>query len=261
MILRDLGITKSFLLVLAPAALGGALWEAIGLPLGWLMGAAVVTGAVAMANVEIVVPRPIYNTSLALLGASVGLAITPEVAAALVSWAPIMMVAAALGILAALMFAPVLSRWGKMETATAFFSLLPGGIVEMANVGERQQRALQIVDRRQQRLVEVAGLARDQADGATAPAVVDELHCAGGERQPARARADNAKVGFDFTAHDDFSSSVAACLLMRFRITGNKARSARPTIGSSVCGCRRMPESVTSSPASKAAPAAAPMLA
>lgn len=137
MILRDLGITKSFLLVLAPAALGGALWEAIGLPLGWLMGAAVVTGAVAMANVEIVVPRPIYNTSLALLGASVGLAITPEVAAALVSWAPIMMVAAALGILAALMFAPVLSRWGKMETATAFFSLLPGGIVEMANVGER----------------------------------------------------------------------------------------------------------------------------
>lgn len=136
MTLGNLGISKGFLLTLAPAALGGALWEALGLPLGWLMGAAVLTGAVAMANVEIKVPKLLYNISLAFLGASVGLAITPDVAALIVVWAPVMVVAAVIGVLAAVLMAPLLARWGRMEHSTAFFSLLPGGVIEMANVGD-----------------------------------------------------------------------------------------------------------------------------
>lgn len=136
MTLGDLGIRKSFVLTLGPAALGGALWEAMGLPLGWLMGAAVVTGAAAMCNVEIRVPKPLYNVSLALLGASVGLAITPDVATVIVVWAPVMVLAAVLGVLAAVLMAPHLARWGRMERSTAFFSLLPGGVIEMANIGD-----------------------------------------------------------------------------------------------------------------------------
>ncbi len=137
MTLNDLGISKSFVLTLGPAAIGGAVWETLGLPLGWLMGAAMVTGAVAMRDVEISVPKPLYNTSLALLGASVGLAITPDVATAIVVWAPVMVIAGALGITGAILMAPHLARWGRMEQSTAFFSLLPGGIIEMANIGDR----------------------------------------------------------------------------------------------------------------------------
>ncbi len=136
MTLNELGITKGFLLVLLPAALGGSLWEAFGLPLGWLMGAAVVTGCFAMCNVEVVVPKPLYSFSLAALGAGVGLSITPDVAATLLVWVPVMVVAGCLGIAAAVLMTPLLARIGRMERSTAFFSLLPGGIIEMANVGE-----------------------------------------------------------------------------------------------------------------------------
>lgn len=136
MTLGDLGITKGFALTLLPAALGGSLWQALGLPLGWLMGAAVVAGVFAMCNVEVVVPKPLYNVSLAALGAGVGLSITPDVAAALLAWAPVMVIAGCLGIAAAVCMTPVLARFGRMDRSTAFFSLLPGGVIEMANVGE-----------------------------------------------------------------------------------------------------------------------------
>lgn len=136
MTLNDLGITRGFLLALLPAALGGSLWEALGLPLGWLMGAAVVTGCFAMLNVEVVVPKPLYSFSLASLGAGVGLSITPDVAAAMLGWAPVMVVAGCLGIAAAVLMTPLFARFGRMDRSTAFFSLLPGGVIEMANVGE-----------------------------------------------------------------------------------------------------------------------------
>ncbi|WP_168797924.1 AbrB family transcriptional regulator [Pacificoceanicola onchidii] len=136
MISRDRGIPKGFLPILLPASLGGGLWEALGLPLGWLMGAAVVAGGFAMANVAVSVPKPLYSVSLCALGASVGLAITPDVAATMVLWAPVMGIAAFLGIAAAALMAPVLAHFGHMERSTAFFSLLPGGVIEMANVGE-----------------------------------------------------------------------------------------------------------------------------
>ncbi|MEM7301307.1 MAG: AbrB family transcriptional regulator [Pseudomonadota bacterium] len=137
MIFGDLGINKRFLLALGPATVGGGLWDALGLPLGWLMGAAVVTGVVAMQNVWITVPKPLYNLSLALLGASVGLSVTPDVAALILVWAPVMVVVAVLAVFAGALMAPLLARWGRMDRGTAFFSLLPGGVIEMANVGDR----------------------------------------------------------------------------------------------------------------------------
>lgn len=45
-------------------------------------------------------------------------------------------VAAALGMLSAVVMAPVLARSGKMGNSTAFFALLPGGVIEVANLGE-----------------------------------------------------------------------------------------------------------------------------
>ena len=54
--------------------------------------------------------------------------------------------------------------------------LLRGAAVAGPNVGKRRQRAGQIEIRRQQRLRGVAGGARDDADGAPPPALVEQLH-------------------------------------------------------------------------------------
>ena len=53
-------------------------------------------------------------------------------------------------------------------------------LVAEPHVGERRQRAGEIEGRGEQRLRGVAGRARDDADGAAAPALVEQLHGAGG---------------------------------------------------------------------------------
>lgn len=127
---------RGFLLVGIPAALGGAVWNAAGLPLGWLMGAAVVAGAFAVRGRDIKLPKPLYQMSLAAIGASVGLFISRDVASQMLTSLPMMVGGAVAGMLLAGIATPLLARWGKMSDATAFFSLLPGGVIEMANISE-----------------------------------------------------------------------------------------------------------------------------
>ena len=61
---------------------------------------------------------------------------TPEIVAHVAGWLPLMVIGGALGIVAAALVAPVLARAGRMGMATAYFSLLPGGVIEMARIGE-----------------------------------------------------------------------------------------------------------------------------
>ncbi len=58
-------------------------------------------------------------------------------------------------------------------------ALLRRALVGEPDVGERRQRAGEIEGRRQQRLRGLAGRARDDADRAAAPALVEQLHRAG----------------------------------------------------------------------------------
>ncbi len=128
---------RGFALTLLPATLGGAVWQWAGMPLGWLMGSALVTGGFAVAGRN-VVPAPVFSRfSLAVVGASVGLAITPEVASEMLAWTPAMVLGAFAGMGCAALAAPALAHFGGVARSTAFFSLLPGGVIEMANVGAR----------------------------------------------------------------------------------------------------------------------------
>ncbi|WP_353475072.1 AbrB family transcriptional regulator [Salipiger sp. H15] len=125
------------LLILLPAAIaGGWLWSSFKLPLGWLMGSALVTGIFAMSGVSIRMPKLPHRAGLVIVGASVGLTFTPEIAEHVAGWLPLMVVGGALGIVAAALVAPLLATAGGMSTATAYFSLLPGGVIEMARIGE-----------------------------------------------------------------------------------------------------------------------------
>ena len=62
------------------------------------------------------------------------------------------------------------------------------------DIGERVERARQIIGRAEQRLRAVGGGAGDDADGAAAPALVEQLHGAGralaGDFQPRDVVAD-----------------------------------------------------------------------
>ena len=127
---------KGFILTLIPAAIGGALWSALGLPLGWLMGSAIITGFISFYGPNITLPKIIYRPSLAVIGAGVGLTITPDVAVKIVQWFPLMALMGFSGVVLALLLTPFVARKGDMAYSTAFFSLMPGGVIEMANIGE-----------------------------------------------------------------------------------------------------------------------------
>lgn len=125
---------QRFFSVVPAAAAGGAIWNLSHLPLGWLMGAALVTGVLAMSGVAITVPKRLHIAALVAIGTSVGLSLSPDVMTQIVTWAPLMAVAALLGISMAALMAPLLALFGRMDRATAYFSLLPGGVIEMATI-------------------------------------------------------------------------------------------------------------------------------
>ena len=129
---------RGFFLALIPAAIGGAIWAALGLPLAWLMGAAIVTGLLSFSGLKVTLPRPLYLPSLATIGAGVGLTITPSVAVEIAQWFPLMAIMAFAGVIPTALLTPIVARRGDMTPATAFFSLMPGGVIEMANIGSRQ---------------------------------------------------------------------------------------------------------------------------
>jgi len=126
-------------MALAPAlALSAGLTLAtLGLPLGWLLGAALATGAVAISARPVYLPATVQRGGIVLLGASTGLVVTPGVGGLLLAWLPLMLLSLAATLLLAIALVPTYARRAGIDRATAFFSLLPGGIIEMATIGER----------------------------------------------------------------------------------------------------------------------------
>lgn len=118
---------------------GGGILAATGLPLGWLLGAALVTGAVAITGYAVALPVGLQRAGIVMLGVGSGLAVTPGVGGLLLSWLPVMLLTLALSVGLAVALAGLLARRAGTDRATAFFSLLPGGIIEMASIGERHQ--------------------------------------------------------------------------------------------------------------------------
>lgn len=127
---------KGFLIAILPASIGGWIWSACGLPLAWLMGAAILSGLIAFRGIHIILPPILYFPSLALIGAGVGLSVTPEVANMILKWFPLMAIMAFSGVILAAFAAPIVARLARIDLATSFFSLMPGGVIEMANIGE-----------------------------------------------------------------------------------------------------------------------------
>lgn len=128
---------SAFLRFLPIAAFGGFLWDKAGLPLGWLLGAAFVTGALAISGYSCSVPKLVTRSGLVVIGVSVGLYVSEEVVQSMLGWIPVMFLTAVTGILFAFIGARLFVKWGGVTPATAFFSLLPGGVHEMANVADQ----------------------------------------------------------------------------------------------------------------------------
>lgn len=127
---------RGIALALAVGAVGGAAFYFLRLPLAWMLGAMCFTTAAALAGAPLAMPRPLRSAMIAVLGTLLGSSFTPEVLDRLEHWA-----AAAGAVLAYVALATALvtiyfRRVGGFDRVTAFFAATPGGLGEMALIGE-----------------------------------------------------------------------------------------------------------------------------
>lgn len=129
---------RRFVLALALGVMGGALFYALRLPLPWMLGAMTVCTLAALARVPVAAPGVIRSPMSAIIGVMLGSGFSPEIVWQVPQWL------VPLGGLVLFMAACGLSvvwyyrRIGGYDWTTAFFSGMPGGLVEMVIYGEER---------------------------------------------------------------------------------------------------------------------------
>ena len=113
---------------LAAAALGGAAFTLLALPAGWLSGAILVVAAMALAGVEVAIPKLAADAAFLAIGISLGAAITPELLHRIGGW-PVTLALLLLSIPAVTAgSAMYLTRVARVDRSSAVLASLPGAL-------------------------------------------------------------------------------------------------------------------------------------
>lgn len=121
---------------LAIGTIGGAIATYFNLPLAWLLGAMISTLLVTFSGGTLFVPIWLRSAMIAVLGVLIGAAFTPEIFDNLGVWW--------LSVVVILLFVALVSTFtfiylryvAGFDVPTAFFSSTPGGMSEMAIIGQ-----------------------------------------------------------------------------------------------------------------------------
>ncbi len=123
-----------FTLLLATAA--GALAHHLHLPLPWMIGPLFAVAAGCMAGLPLQALPGGRQIGQWAIGTALGLYFSPSVVAQLGANLPLVVGAALASLLLGMLCALVMRRFGRVNSATAFFASLPGGASEMTNLAE-----------------------------------------------------------------------------------------------------------------------------
>jgi hypothetical protein len=130
---------------LALCAAGGALFAWLHTPLPWMIGSLVTMAVLRMAGAPLEAVPGGRNAGQLTIGVSLGLYFTAPVMHEVSAFWPwfVFLGFAAIGFGAA--SALVLMWLGKVDRATAYFSSMPGGAADMANMGEKRGAQMDLV--------------------------------------------------------------------------------------------------------------------
>ncbi|WP_163576844.1 AbrB family transcriptional regulator [Halomonas faecis] len=112
--------------------------DGVGVPLGWMLGAMLASGAMAaVMGAPFPLPPALQRAGLVVLSTSTGLTVTAAAVEALWQWIPTILATIVVLVMISTLAAMPYAKAAGVDRPTAFFSLLPGGVVEMANLGQR----------------------------------------------------------------------------------------------------------------------------
>lgn len=132
------------LFTIAIAALGGGVATLLGLPAGWLMGAALGVTAAAMAGVKVLMPDRLRDVVFVLIGMSMGASVAPDSLQLLASW-PISLAGLVIELVLIISLTGwMLARVFRLDPGTAYLSSFPGHLsfvmgIAAAGVGDARQ--------------------------------------------------------------------------------------------------------------------------
>lgn len=129
---------KAVRLLLSAVVATACGWAAsrLGIPLAWLIGAMLASAAISLATGALVVPRGLYRSGQIVVGVSVGLTVTDAVFDRIGPHLLLVPLLAAVSILLGRLMVPLLAWSSGLDRRTAFFSLVPAGISEMADLAQ-----------------------------------------------------------------------------------------------------------------------------
>lgn len=120
------------------ALLGALIARLIGMPLPWMLGPLLLVAATRIAGVNSTVVNPVRNLGQCLIGVSLGLYFTAEVASNVLEHWPVILTAVAFAVFLGIFGSWVLMRYAGLDFSTAWFASAIGGASEMAYMAERR---------------------------------------------------------------------------------------------------------------------------
>lgn len=127
-----------FLFAVVLGILGGLLFQAMRLPLPWMMGPMIFCTLAALVKAPVAAPPVIRPPMTMVIGVMLGSAFDPGLIGRIPQWWP-----ATLGLVLFMVAAGASVVWyfravGGYDRTTAYFSGMPGGLVEMITIGEER---------------------------------------------------------------------------------------------------------------------------
>ncbi|MDT8855898.1 AbrB family transcriptional regulator [Paracoccaceae bacterium Fryx2] len=121
---------------MAIGAFGGGVFQILGLPLPWMLGALTASMIAAMLNAPILPPSRLRPTVVVVIGVLLGAGFSPALLSQAAGWALSLAMLVVYLVVTAALVVPYYRRVGGFDPTTAFFSAMPGGVNEMAMIGQ-----------------------------------------------------------------------------------------------------------------------------
>ncbi|WP_240454171.1 AbrB family transcriptional regulator [Halomonas sp. NO4] len=127
---------RALAISLGVGAVGGGLFQLIGLPLAWMLGPLVANLIVAARGVEVRVPERLREVFLGVLGLVLGSQVTPQLAERVFDW-PLSAALLLAGVAVSTSAAAAWYRRCGFDSVSAWFASAPGAMTAMILMGEK----------------------------------------------------------------------------------------------------------------------------
>ncbi|WP_439579988.1 AbrB family transcriptional regulator [Elioraea sp.] len=122
---------------LAAAIVGGYAAQLLHVPLAWMIGAMVAAAAIAFTGREVAAPAIARPVAMLVLGTALGQTYTPPVLRALIGSLPALILAGLGSMIAGAAASRMTARIAGIDTKTAYYASVPGGIILMVVLAAR----------------------------------------------------------------------------------------------------------------------------